>query len=50
MDIKQSPHPATGETLPESDGDQYYSHEEDESGAENASRPRKRQRRPMSVS
>jgi hypothetical protein len=57
MDIKHSP-PASlqsGAPLPESEGEgegeHYYSQDEDDSGgAENGDRPRKRQRRPMSVS
>ena len=50
IDIKLSPRPAQGAAPPESDGDQYYSHDDDESGAENGGPPRKRPRRPMSVS
>lgn len=53
MDIQQSPRTSlrSGATQPESDGDndQYYSGEEDSIDA-NGDGPRKRQRRPMSVS
>ena len=52
MDTKQSPQTSlrSGGAHPESDGDQYFSSDEDENGGENGERPRKRQRRPMSVS
>jgi hypothetical protein len=51
MDIKVSPEASlrSGGTLPDSDEENAYS-EEDSGGGENGERPRKRQRRPMSVS
>ncbi|KAF4633660.1 hypothetical protein G7Y89_g4456 [Cudoniella acicularis] len=50
MDLKLSPHASQrpGQNPPESEDENAYS--EDESGGENGERPRKRQRRPMSVS
>jgi hypothetical protein len=50
MDIKHSPQASmrSGGTQPDTDDDNAYS--EEESGGENGERPRKRQRRPMSVS
>ncbi len=50
MDIKVSPEASlrSGGTLPDSDEENAYS--EDSGAGENGERPRKRQRRPMSVS
>jgi hypothetical protein len=51
MDIKHSPEASmrSAGTQPDSDDENAYS-EDDSGGGENGERPRKRQRRPMSVS